>query len=132
MGKNIKITGKVGVIIGILFISLLPVKLLSQYPGWTVYNTLNSGLPDNYVEAIAIDGSGNKWIGTAGGGLAEFDGTNWTVYDAYHSGLPSNYVRAIAIDDLGNKWIGTWGGGLAEFDGSNWTCLLYTSPSPRD
>jgi hypothetical protein len=34
---------------------------------WTVYNTSNSGLPDNYVLAIAIDGQGNKWIGTLGG-----------------------------------------------------------------
>jgi ligand-binding sensor domain-containing protein len=31
---------------------------------WTVYNTSNSGLPSNYVFAIAIDGQGNKWIGT--------------------------------------------------------------------
>ncbi len=74
MGKNIKITGKVGVIIGILFISLLPVKLLSQYPGWTVYNTSNSGLPDNDVYAIAIDDMGNKWIGTRYGGLAVYSG----------------------------------------------------------
>jgi len=44
------------------------------------YNKANSGLPDNGVHSIAIDGSGNKWVGTAGGGLARFDGTNWTVY----------------------------------------------------
>ena len=104
MGKNIKITGKVGFIIGILIISLFPVKLLSQYPNWTVYDTTNSGLPSNVVWAIAIDGSGNKWIGTRGG-LAEFDGTNWTVYNTSNSGLPDNWVEAIAIDDMGNKWM---------------------------
>jgi len=120
MGKNIKITGKVGFIIGILIISLFPVKLLSQYPNWTVYDTTNSGLPSNVVWAIAIDGSGNKWIGTRGG-LAVFDGTNWTVYNTSNSGLPSDWILAIAIDDMGNKWIGTIGGGLAEFDGTNWT-----------
>jgi ligand-binding sensor domain-containing protein len=32
---------------------------------WTVYNTSNSGLPSNYVNAIAIDGQGSKWIGTS-------------------------------------------------------------------
>jgi ligand-binding sensor domain-containing protein len=39
---------------------------LAKFDGvnWTVYNTSNSGLPDNYVYAIAIDGQGNKWIGT--------------------------------------------------------------------
>jgi ligand-binding sensor domain-containing protein len=61
----------------------------------------------NYVYAIAIDGQGNKWIGTYGGGLAKFDGINWTVYNTANSGLPSNYVYAIAIDRQGNKWIGT-------------------------
>jgi len=39
---------------------------------WTVYNTSNSGLPDNDIRSIAIDGSGNKWIGTSYGGLAVF------------------------------------------------------------
>jgi hypothetical protein len=33
-------------------------------------------LPHNWVNAIAIDGEGNKWIGTFGGGLAKFDGVN--------------------------------------------------------
>jgi ligand-binding sensor domain-containing protein len=74
-------------------------------------------LPNNYVYAIAIDGEGNKWIGTYGGGLAKFDGVNWTVYNTSNSGLPSVFVRAIAIDGQGNKWIGTDLGGLAKFDG---------------
>jgi ligand-binding sensor domain-containing protein len=71
-------------------------------------------LPSNDVFAIAIDGQGNKWIGT-GDGLAKFDGVNWTVYNTSNSGLPSNAVLAIAIDGLGNKWIGTGGGGLAVY-----------------
>jgi ligand-binding sensor domain-containing protein len=33
---------------------------------WTVYNTSNSELPSNWVYSIAIDGQGNKWIGTDG------------------------------------------------------------------
>ena len=73
---------------------------------WTVYNTSNSGLPNNYVCSLAIDGSGNKWIGT-NGGLAKFDGTNWTVYNTSNSGLPDNSVHSITIDESGNKWIGT-------------------------
>lgn len=83
---------------------------------WTVYKTSNSGLPSNYVNAIAIDQSGNKWIGTTDfGGLAKFDGTNWTVYDNSNSGIPNNSVLAISIDQIGNKWIGTSGGGLSVF-----------------
>jgi hypothetical protein len=95
---------------------------LVKYDGisWTVYNTFNSGLPDNRVYAIAIDEQGNKWIGTFGGGVAKFDGFNWTVYNRSNSGLLSNYILAIAIDNQGNKWIGT-SGGLVKFDGVNWT-----------
>jgi ligand-binding sensor domain-containing protein len=92
---------------------------LAKFDGanWTVYNTSNSGLPSNYVTAIAIDGQGNKWIGT-GGGLAKFDGVNWTVYNWFYSGYPG---KTISIDEQGNIWIGTDGGGLAKFDGANWT-----------
>ena len=45
------------------------------------------------VNSIAIDGSGNKWIGTWNG-LAKFDGTNWTVYNTSNSGLPENIIGA--------------------------------------
>jgi len=80
-----------------------------------VYDTANSGLPHNYVEDVAIDEQGNKWIGTWGGGLAKFDGVNWTVYNTDNSGLPHNSVDALAFDEQGNTWIGTEDGGLAVY-----------------
>jgi hypothetical protein len=83
-----------------------------------VYDASNSGLPDNNVWSIAIDDSGNKWIGTFGG-LAKFDGATWTVYNDTNSGLPSSDITSIAIDGSGNKWIGTYDGGLAVFSGGN-------------
>jgi len=95
------------------------IKLNKSTGEFIVYDIWNSQLPDNWVRAIAIDGQGNKWIGTWG--LAKFDGVNWTVYNTSNSGLPHNAVNAIAIDGQGNKWIGTDGGGLAKFDGVNWT-----------
>ena len=84
-----------------------------------MYTTSNSGLPDDGVRSIAIDGSGNKWIGTWNGGLVFFDGTNWTVHNTSNSGLPDNGVLSIAIDGSGNKWIGTGGNegsGLAVYN----------------
>lgn len=36
----------------------------------------NSGLPDEYIRSVAIDAFGNKWLGTDGGGLARFNGSN--------------------------------------------------------
>jgi hypothetical protein len=47
------------------------VKLNKSTGEIIVYDKWNSKLPDNYVNAIAIDGQGNKWIGT-GGGLAVY------------------------------------------------------------
>ena len=64
-------------------------------------------MPDNWVNSIAIDGLGGKWIGTHDGGLAKFDGTTWKVYTLSNSGLPDNCVWSIVIDGLGNKWIVT-------------------------
>ena len=106
---------------------------LSKFDGkkWTTYNTVNSGIPTNYVTSVVIDLQGNKWIGTEpyydgstynGGGLAKFDGATWTVYNTSNSGLPSNNVKSIAIDGSGNKWIGT-DAGLVKFDDTTWTVI---------
>jgi ligand-binding sensor domain-containing protein len=95
--------------------------VLSQNPKWINYNTTNSNIPSDSINCIAIDGLGNKWIGTRSEGLAKFDGTNWTVYNESNSDLPENYVYSLIIDESGNKWIGTCCGGLAKFDGLNWT-----------
>ncbi len=96
------------------------IKLNKTTGELTFYNKTNSSLPDNYVQSIVIDESGNKWIGTIAG-LAKFDGTNWTVFNPSNSGLPGNAVASIAIDGNGNKWIGTLYGGLAKFDDTTWT-----------
>lgn len=81
---------------------------------WSIYDTLNSGLPSNSVNDIVLDSEGNKWIATLlwwepgeNGGLAKFDGLNWTVYDTSNSEIPTNDISCIAIDDFDNKWIGT-------------------------
>ncbi len=86
-----------------------------------IYNTTNSGLPNDNLQAIAIDANGNKWVGTYLGGLVKFDGTNWTVFDTSNSGLPNNAITSIFIDRYDNKWIGTLGGGMAKFDDTKWT-----------
>ncbi|MDD5530992.1 MAG: C10 family peptidase [bacterium] len=99
--------------------AVIGIKLATTTSEWTVYDTLNSGLPNNFVNALGIEGmTGDKWIGT-NGGLVTFDGTNWTVYDTSNSGLPDNYVNTLGIQG-NNIWVGTYDG-LAKFDGANWT-----------
>ena len=91
----------------------------------TIFNKSNSCLPSNIVSSIAIDGLGNKWIGTHDSGLAKYVDTTWTVYTTSNSGLPSMYINSIVIDGSGNKWIGTYSGGLAKYVDTTWT--VYTT-----
>lgn len=95
--------------------------------GWTLYDHANTGLPYYWIYAVAIDHSGNKWVGTYKNGLARFDGSVWTNYYRSNSGLPSDTINKIVIDSIGNIWIGTFGG-VAVFDGTDWT-VFNTSNS---
>jgi ligand-binding sensor domain-containing protein len=97
---------------------------LVKYDGSSL--TGYTGLPENRVTAIAVDGEGNKWIGMEPG-LAMFDDSIWTVYhpgDYAPVDDPNRgnygYLSCIAIDSSGNKWFGTWGG-LFKYDGITWT-----------
>jgi ligand-binding sensor domain-containing protein len=91
------------------------------------YTHANSGLPDNYVNAIAIDSNGHTWIGTKNI-LSKYDGTSWTswafggdYYDRYgiKSGKVASHIHSIAIDKEGNTWIGI-NHGLIKYNGKEW------------
>ena len=68
--------------------------------------SVERGLPQSQVSALATDESGALWIGTPGGGLARFDGIAFTTYTAAE-GLSDNRVTALAHDPEGRLWIGT-------------------------
>jgi hypothetical protein len=77
-------------------------------------------LPSNYVRAIAIDGQGNKWIGTLVEGLQslmELIGLFITlqILDCLLTMLCNSHRWTREQMDWNN------GGGLAKFDGVNWT-----------
>ena len=90
---------------------------------WTVYTTTNSLLPDNHIQAIALQKNGSKWVGTPGG-LARFDGHVWNNYNTANSGLPSSNITAIATGKQNSIWIGT-DKGLVHYDGTDW--IVYTT-----
>lgn len=93
----------------------------------TAYNYFNSGLPSYWVNTIAVDTEGTKWIGT-NAGLTSFDGVNWTTYNTSNSGINDNNVECIVIDKEGVKWFAAclsaqhtdFFYGLTSFDGSTW------------
>ena len=107
-----------------MLLFLTAILLNAQTPKWVIYNKANSGLPNNDVNAIAVDdnANANAWIGTSGGGIAMFDGTKWEVYNYANTGF-SDYGNSIAIDSKGNKWIAS-NSGLAKFDGAVWTIYI--------
>jgi len=85
---------------------------------WTIYNSVNSGLPGYYITAIETR-EGVAWIAT-NQGLARFDGANWEVWTQDNSGLPSNAVTSIAFDSFGHLLAGTTQG-LAHYANGDWT-----------
>lgn len=77
-----------------------------------------------HTQSVAIDSSGNKWLGSDGNfgeGVYEFDGINWNIYNKFTTDyvFNVNMVHTILIDKDGNKWFGT-DSGVYEFDGTHW------------
>ncbi|MGQ9896691.1 MAG: ligand-binding sensor domain-containing protein [Acidobacteriota bacterium] len=75
---------------------------------------MDNRLPDDIINALALDPSGTLWIGTMNG-LVAFDGQRFTHYTA---GLPSPRIGALHFDRQGTLWIGTTSG-LARFQQGN-------------
>ena len=73
---------------------------------WIIYNSTNSLLPDNQVNAVAIGKNDVKWIGTANG-LVRIREHGWTVFKKGSSGLPSSFIRGITVENDSTVWIGT-------------------------
>jgi ligand-binding sensor domain-containing protein len=71
---------------------------------WTAF-TMENGLVNNFVQAIASDKEGKIWFGTKGG-ISVFDGSAWTSYTE-KDGLGSNNILCIISDKNGAMWIGT-------------------------
>ncbi|MGB6743765.1 MAG: two-component regulator propeller domain-containing protein [Terracidiphilus sp.] len=68
---------------------------------------MESGLPQNTVEALAQTGDGFVWIGTEAG-LVRFDGVSFTVFDRNSTpALPGNDIRCLLDAADGALWVGT-------------------------
>ena len=92
----------------------------TQNAPWMNFNTTNSLMPSNQVNAIAIDVQGVKWI-AAEKGFVKFDNVNWVIYNRSNSSLSCPHPLGVAIDQYGIKWIATFCQGLVKFDGSTFT-----------
>jgi len=108
---------------------------------WQIFNTDNSGLPDNGVNALLLDNKGGLWVGTSAfsgkEGLAYRTVTgDWDILKTDLSGLPSNEINTLIEDNNGGLWIGTaaldqGGGHLAHYTAANEWHLADNAPNPE-
>jgi signal transduction histidine kinase/ligand-binding sensor domain-containing protein len=123
--KNIPFTG---------LILLLPIMVYAQVSEkenlmFESY-TIEHGLPDNEIRAIAQDQPGYLWVGTEGG-LSRYDGYTFTNYfndpDDPQT-ISSDRITSILCDQKGHVWIGTQSG-LNRYDADTDTFIRYiTNP----
>jgi hypothetical protein len=60
------------------------IKWRTSTGAWRTLATADGGLPGNRITALAATGSGNRlWVGTAGRGVAVWDGGRWRGYRAF-------------------------------------------------
>lgn len=78
---------------------------------FTTY-TIESGLPNKFVTALAEDASGAIWVGTRGG-LAQFSQGRFTAF-TNANGLADEFIVTLQVARNGSVWIGT-GKGLSYF-----------------
>jgi diguanylate cyclase (GGDEF)-like protein len=80
--------------------------------------TVDMGLANSALTALAQDRDGFIWIGSQSG-LMRFDGYHFRTYqhDPHDAGsLPSNFVQSLYADARGFLWVGTANAGLARYD----------------
>ncbi|MDR2914584.1 MAG: hypothetical protein LBV74_07115 [Tannerella sp.] len=84
---------------------------LIKYDGknFSLYNSANSPIPEDFVHSINIDAQENLWFASSrfqSGGVVKFDGIDtWNIFTRENSTLPGDLVSSIAI--AGNDiWVG--------------------------
>lgn len=78
-------------------------------------------LPNNVIRALAVDNSGNLWVGTPSG-ISIYDGENWTQVNE-KNGLLQGSIHSIKVK--GNTvWVGTVGGSVSRYKDGQWKTIV--------
>ena len=88
--------------------------------------TTDEGLPSDVINCLAIDGSGNLWIGTSSG-VSIMDQENWTTLNqAQGTGLVDDNITTVHVSDYTGLWVGT-DFGICNWNTIEWTCYDQTN-----
>jgi ligand-binding sensor domain-containing protein len=71
---------------------------------WTVWDTNNSPIPNNFIRSIVKDKENKIWIATFNSGILKFDGINWTLYYNTNFGYPLLAITRLGIDNNNTLW----------------------------
>ncbi len=102
----------------ILMLLTLSLTLLAKDEKWTVYDNMNSQLPDNMISCIMEDINGIIYISTDNNGFAKFVDGDWTAYNPTKGNFPEKKMTCIAQYN-GYYWLGTYSNGVIRFDGKD-------------
>lgn len=110
--------------LAILMLIIAPARALDPDRALTQYVhrsfTVEQGLPQDNVKAIAQDGDGFLWIGTQEG-VARFDGIQFIVLDRRITrGFTENLITSLCTDENGDLLVGTFGGGVLRHREGSW------------
>ena len=99
----------------LLFLLALSSNLYCQVYDFQSINQEN-GLPSSTITCVFQDSKNIIWMGTDGGGLVKYDGTNYTTYDK-NKGLTGTFITSIVEDNNKNLIVSTNYNGIFIFDG---------------
>ncbi len=78
---------------------------------FTVYDTSNSGIIGNYVDALILDEDNNMWLGTKSGiSFFNLSENSWQSFTTSNTNLTDNWIKNVLIDPDKNIWFGTENG----------------------
>lgn len=101
----------------------------AAHESWSVRQwTVNEGLPQSSVTALAPAEGGDLWVGTFGG-LARFDGSRFVpVRVDGPGGLGSSRILALALGPDETLWVGAEAGGIGRLEGGRVVSLKDPGP----
>jgi len=85
----------------------------------TLYNTENSNLPNNYVNALKLGTDNSLWIGTYGGGLANLKNDTWKIFNKTNSSIASNNIFDVEIIHDSILWLAS-DKGVITYNSNDW------------
>jgi ligand-binding sensor domain-containing protein len=102
---------------------------MSRLTGATMrsYHQTDSGLPNDVVYDVVVDG-GLVWAATAAGaGCLDVKSGAWSSFDVKNSIMHEPWCYAAAVGP-GRAWVAVWGGGIVELDKKSGLWKEYRDP----